>query len=138
MPDRQRRSLRIVVPRPDRVRTLDGIAFGWLDARLHHDRWLRAMTPQALCVYAFLCLAADHRGVSFYRRSRIARELGLDDSETSASLSRLRKLDLVAYRPFRSGAVDGFHQVMSLPLDGPPPLLDDVLAIDRLVAATRA
>lgn len=138
MPDRPRRSRRVVVPRPDRVRSLDGVAFGWLDARLHHHGWLRVLTPQALAVYAFLCLAADRRGVSFYRRSRIARELGLDDAETATALQRLRELDLVAYCPFRSLAVDGFHQVMSLPLDGPPSPLDDVLAIDRLVAASRA
>lgn len=138
MPDRPRRSLRVVVPRPDRVRTLDHVAFGWLDARLQHDGWLRVMTPQALSVYAFLCLAADRRGVSFYRRDRIARDLGLDDPELSADLARLRELDLVAYQPFRRGAADGFHQVLSLPTDGPPPLIPvDMLAIDRLVAGSR-
>jgi len=139
MPDRAYRSRRIVVPRPDRVRTLNRVAFGWLDARLHHDGWLRAMTPQALAVYAFLCLAADRRGVSFYRRDRIARELGLDDAELSSTLTRLRELDLVAYRPFRPGAADGFRQVLSLPADGPPPLIpDSALAIERLVAECRA
>ena len=92
-----------------------------------------------ISVYAFLCLAADRRGVSFYRRDRIARELGLDDSELSAALARLRELDLVAYQPFRRGAADGFHQVLSLPTGGPPPLIPvDMLAIDRLVAGSRA
>ena len=138
MPDRPRRSFRIVVPRPDRVRTLEGTTFGWFDARLQHEGWLRAMTPQALGVYAFLCLAADRRGVSFYRRSRIACELGLDDTEVSAALVRVCELDLVAYQPFRRGAVDGFHQVMSLPSGGPPSPLEGVLAIDSLVAASRA
>jgi hypothetical protein len=139
MSNRPRRSLRVVVPRPDRVRTLDHVTFGWLDARLQHDGWLRVMTPQALSVYTFLCLAADRRGVSFYRRDRIARELGLDDGELSATLVRLCELDLVAYRPFHPGAADGFHQVLSVPVDGPPPLLpEDVLAIDRLVAKRQA
>jgi len=128
---------RVVVPRPDRVRSLDHGAFGWLDARLGHDGWFGAMTPQALAVYAFLCVVADRSGVSFYRRERIARELGLDDAETSASLARLRELDLVAYTPFRPRAADGFHQVMSLPEDGPPSALAGVVSIDRLVEARR-
>jgi len=139
MAHHKRRSPRIVVPRPDRVRTLDRTAFGWLDARLHHDGWLRAMTPQALAVYAFLCLAADRRGVSFYRRARIARELGLDDVDVSAELARLAELDLVAYRPFHPGAADGFHQVLSLPAGGPPPLLPQAApSIERLVEKSRA
>jgi hypothetical protein len=133
-----RRPLRVVVPRPDRVRTLDHVAFGWLDARLQHDGWLRVMTPQAVAVYALLCLAADRSGVSFYRRSRMAHELGFDDAELFCTLTRLCDLDLVAYRPFRAGAADGFHQVLSVPDGGPPPLIPDhALSVDRLVAKAR-
>jgi hypothetical protein len=138
MPDRPRRSLRVVVPRPDRIRTLDDVAFGWLDARLQHDGWLRVLTPEALAVYAFLCLAADRSGVSYYRRSRMTDELGLDDTELSLTLARLRELDLIAYQPFRAGATDGFHQVLSIPGGGPPMLIpDDVIAVDRLVGKTQ-
>jgi len=122
---RRPRDQRVVVPRPDCVRTLPGTAFGWLDARLHHDGWLRALIPEALAVYTFLCLAADRRGVSFYRRDRIARELGLDDTEVAAALARLTALDLIAYTPFRPGAADGFHQVLALPSDGPGRALAD-------------
>jgi hypothetical protein len=119
------------------VRSLDRVAFGWLDARLRQEGWFGAMTSQALAVYAFLCVVADRNGVSFYRRERIARELGLDDAETSTSLARLCELDLVAYAPFRPRAADGFHQVMSLPEDGPPTPLGGVVSIDRLVEARR-
>ena len=111
---------RVVVPRPDRVRHLQGVAFGWLDARLLQDRWLPAVPAPALAVYAFLCLAADRQGVSFYRRDRIGGALGLDDHEVARALARLRELDLVAYAPFRPHTVDGFHQVLSLPTSGPP------------------
>jgi hypothetical protein len=130
---RRRRVRRIVVPRPDRVRSLDGTAFGWLDARIHHDGWLRVLTPEALAVYTFLCLAADRRGVSFYRRDRIARELGLGDVDVRAALARLDELDLVAYTPFRPGAADGFHQVLSLPRGGPG---DALLPLHDLIAKT--
>lgn len=112
---------RVVVPRPDRVRRLGpGTAFGWSDARLHRDRWLEALTPSALGTYVFLCLAADREGVSFYRRDRIGRALGLDDAEVAAALRRLRQLELVAYAPFSPHAVDGFHQVLALPAAPPP------------------
>ncbi len=136
---RRPRDQRVVVPRPDCVRTLAGTAFGWLDARLHHDGWLRALTPEALAVYTFLCLAADRRGVSFYRRDRIARELGLDDTDVATALTRLVDLDVVAYAPFRQGAVDGFHQVLSLPPDGPSPAFPDeaLLPLRELIAKTR-
>ena len=136
MPNRPRRSLHVVVPRPDRVRTLDQTGFGWLDARLQHDGWLCVMTPHELAVYAFLCLAADRQGVSFYRRDRIADKLGLGDSEVFEALARLRELDLVAHQPFRHGAADGFHQVLSLPMDGPPPAA--TIVIDKLVTKTKA
>ena len=36
------------------------------------------------------------------------------------ALHNLYDLDLVAYKPFSRYASDGFHQVLSLPQDGPP------------------
>lgn len=109
--------------RPDRLRDLAQARFGWLDARLLHEGWLRALSPSALATYAFLCLAADRRGLSFYRRARLGRELGLDDAEVHVALARLEQLELVAYRPFRAGAPDGYRQVLSVPPGGPPPVL---------------
>jgi len=123
MPDGARprgRHRSAVVPRPDRVRTIQGTPFGWLAAQLHRGGWLRVLTPEAVAAYAFLCLAADRNGVSYYRRDRISRELGLDDHDLHAVLARLEELDLVAYRPFKAGAADGYRQVLSLP-PGPPP-----------------
>lgn len=125
---------RRVVARPDRVRRLgSGTAFGWIDARLRCDGWLEALTPSALGAYVFLCLAADREGVSFYRRDRIGRALGLDDAEVARALRRLRDLDLVAYAPFSAHAVDGFHQVLSIPAGGPPvsPLATALRAVSR-------
>jgi hypothetical protein len=119
----RRPAIEVVVPRPDRVRTLQGIAFGWIDAGLQHRGWLRVLSPHAIAVYSFLCLVGDRSGVSFYRRDRIARELGLGEREVIDALTRLRELDLVAFRPFRPGAIDGFHQVLALPDTEPSPLL---------------
>ena len=116
-------SPRIVVPRPDRVRRIGPSGFGWLDAGLLHEGWLQVLTGKEMAIYAFLCLAADRQGVSWYRRRRIGEVLGIPEPEVHAALERLAELDLVAYAPFRRGAADGFHQVLSLPTGGPlaPP-----------------
>lgn len=97
-----------------------GTPFGWMDARVLRDGWLRVLTPEAIAVYTLLCVAANRDGVSYYRRDRIGHELGLPDASVRVALHRLVALDLVAYRPFHAHAVDGFHQVLALPAGGPP------------------
>jgi hypothetical protein len=79
-------------------------------------------------------LAANRDGVSYYRRERIGRELGLDDAQVHRALRRLEELDLVAYRPFRPGAADGFRQVLSLPAGQAPSLVNELVVglADRL------
>ena len=52
---------------------------------------------------------------------------GMNEEQVHLALRRLYELDLVAYRPFSRHASDGFHQVLSLPPDG-PPALEDLLA----------
>jgi hypothetical protein len=106
--------------RPDRVRSISGTAFGWLDARLLQEGWLAALGAEGTAAYAFLCLAADRQGLSYYRRDRIAHALALSDQALHHALSRLETLDLVAYRPFHRRAADGVRQVLALPA-GPPP-----------------
>jgi len=97
-----------------------GTPFGWMDARVLREGWIRLLAPEVIAVYAFLCVVANHDGVSYYRRDRIGDALGLSDAAVHAALQRLIALDLVAYRPFHAHAVDGFHQVLSLPAGGPP------------------
>jgi hypothetical protein len=66
---------REVVVERDRVRRPQGTAFGWIDARIKNDRWLGVLGPEAVAVYTFLCLAANHDGVSWYTRARMGGEL---------------------------------------------------------------
>ncbi len=114
-----------VLPRPDRLRSLQSQPFGWIAAGLHRQGWLRLLDCEATAAYTFLCLAADRSGVSYYRRERIGRELGLSDAQVHRALKRLEDLDLVAYRPFRPGAADGYRQVLSLPKGEAPALVDE-------------
>ncbi len=118
-----------VLPRPDRLRSLQSQPFCWFAAGLHRRGWLRLLDCEAVAAYTFLCLAADRRGVSYYRRERIGRELGLSDARVHRALKRLEDLDLVAYCPFRPGAADGYRQVLSLPA-GEAPALEDKLMTD--------
>lgn len=117
-----RRKPRVIIPRPHRVRRIGNAGFAWLDARLKHEGWLEVLSPDALAVYTFLCLAANREGVSWYRKDRIARTLGIPEDQLHLALRRLYELDLVAYRPFARHASDGFHQILALPQGGPPPL----------------
>lgn len=119
MPRRRRKPTR-VVPRPDRVRTLNGTYFGWIAVVLLRAGWLKVLRPDDVAVYLLLCLAADRKGVSFYRRGRMACEIGLGEDGVNTALGRLVRFDLIAHRPFRPGAPDGFWQVLSVPAGGPP------------------
>lgn len=110
---------REVVVERDRVRRQEGTAFGWIDARLKSEGWLGVLGPEAVSVYTFLCLAANREGVSWYTRARIGGELGLPDGDVWEALARLETLDLVAYRPFSTYAVDGWRQVLTVPPGGP-------------------
>ena len=122
---------RRVVPQLDRRRDLRGKGFGQIAADLRREGWVRELQVEEFASYCFLCLVADRDGVSFYRRSRIGEELGLDEQQVYRALRRLIELDLVAYAPFHPGAADGFHQVLSLPVRRAAPS-DEALIQDAL------
>jgi hypothetical protein len=105
---------RPVPPKPDLLRRPEG-AFGWLDARLLHDHWLDRLGPDATALLAFLALAADRHGASFYGRERMAAILGLARLALDRALNRLLELSLVAHRPWHSGHPDGVWQLLPVP-----------------------
>jgi len=100
-------------PRPDLVRQPHA-PFGWLEAHLLHDHWLRRLQPDATAVLLLLALAADRRGASYYSRSRMADRLGMDIGRVDRAVDRLLELGLVALRPWRPGQRDGVWQIMPL------------------------
>jgi len=123
--------MRPAPPRPDLLRRPAG-AFGWLDARLLHERWLGELGPDATAVLVLLALAADRHGASFYGRGRMATLLGLAPDAVDRALDRLRLLGLVDHRPWRPGHPDGVWQLLPVPRRtrkrGPPQRLGDLLA----------
>ena len=125
----KRRSNRVVIPRPERMRRFARSGFGWVDARLLKDGWLTVMRPEEVAVYLFLCLVANQQGISWYRRDRIREALNLGEEETRRALARLCELDLVAYLPFGRYDSEGFRQVLSLPSPGPASSSDEAGAL---------
>jgi hypothetical protein len=115
----QKNTQRIIVPRPERIRSPSQSGYGWLDARLHRQGWLELLSPEDIAVYTFLCLVANRQGVSWYRRDRIQKSLCINETDLWQALERLYELDIVAYHPFSKYASNGFHQVLSLPLNAP-------------------
>jgi hypothetical protein len=106
-----------LVPAPDRVRQIHG-SFAWLDHRLLREGHVERMTLQDLAVYLFLVLAADRTGTSFYRKDVVCRKLGLDWGEFEESKARLLERGFIAFRPFTPHDVDGFYQVLPVPMGG--------------------
>jgi len=101
-------------PRPGQIRRPAG-SFGWLDARLLHDRWLERLGPQRIAVLTLLALAADRTGSSFYRRDSMARALSMPQADLDEALGRLLELELLAHRPWSAGHLDGVWQLLPVP-----------------------
>jgi hypothetical protein len=100
---------------PQRLRNVPR-SFAWIDHRLRSEAFLPRLLPEDLALYLFLVLAADQRGLSCWRLDRIARDLASFDLRALAKArARLAELDVIAYRPWRSGERDGCYQVLSVP-----------------------
>ena len=118
-----------IVPSPQRIRTIPPKGFGWLDAGLLRERWFPLMSTEAIAIYVFLCIVANPRGVSWYRRDKIFELMGIHEDEGRKALRRLQDLDLVAYRPFSKHSSEGYWQVLSLPHRPPPEPARELLEL---------
>ena len=110
-------------PRPDLIRS-PRAPYGWLDAGLLRQGWLRRVGPRATAVLTFLALVADREGVSYYRRERIALALDMNRGDVDQALAHLLAEGLVAFSSWRPGEQDGVWQILPLPAVAPPPLID--------------
>ena len=100
-----------VPPRPDLLRRPQA-PFGWLEAHLLHEHWLRRLQPDATAVLLLLALAADRRGASYFSRARMADSLGMDVERVDRALERLLDAELVDLRPWRTASRDGVWQIL--------------------------
>lgn len=116
---------------PQRVRNVPP-SFAWIDHRLRSNGFLPRLRPEDLGLYLFLVLAADQRGLSCWRLDRIEKALSnFDCHALGEARSRLAELDLIAYRPWRSGDPDGCYQVLSV--QRPPELSPELQQVlDRI------
>ena len=103
-----------IVPEPARVRRIH-TSFAWLDHRLLRERHLEGMSLVEIAVYVFLVLAGDRNGVSFYNKATISKKLSIDWDDFERAKHALLEKELIAFRPFTPGDVDGFYQVLPLP-----------------------
>jgi hypothetical protein len=110
-------SERPVPPRPGLQRRPPR-SFGWINARMLKEDWLSRLGPHGTAVLAFLAIAADGEGASFYLRETMAMKIGLDRRELDRCLERLLELELVALRPWSAGRADGVWQVLPMPRGG--------------------
>ena len=101
-------------PHPGLQRRPTG-SFGWLDARLLHERRLAALGPEATATLTLLALAADAEGASYWSRARMAHALRMSRPRIDAALRVLLDRNLVAHRPWRRGHADGVWQLLPLP-----------------------
>jgi len=73
------------------------------------------MGPDTTAVLAFLALAANEEGASFYLREKMAMKVGLARRELDQCLERLLEQNLIALRPWGPGRADGVWQVLPVP-----------------------
>lgn len=102
-----------LVPEPARVRRIH-TSFAWLDHRLLRDGHLEEMSLVEVALYVFLVLAGDRNGVSFYNKATISKKLNLDWDDFERAKRALLEKELIAFRSFTPGDVDGFYQILPL------------------------
>lgn len=111
-------------------------SFAWLDHRLRSGGCLSRLEADEIALYFFLVLAADAQGLSCWRLDRIERELPLDISALQMARKELVRADLIAFKPWRTGCLDGAYQVLELPPPAPAtPWSPGPMAIGQVLAA---
>ena len=90
--------------------------FGWVDARLIREDWLRDCSPTAWALYLFWVTVADAQGLSYYADQSVAHRLRIPVEAVNTGRAELLRAGLLAYEP---------------------PLVQ-VLSLDRRVENTKA
>ena len=73
--------------------------FGWVDARLIREDWLRDCSPTAWALYLFWVTVADAQGLSYYADQSVAQRLRIPAEAVSTGRAELLRAGLLAYEP---------------------------------------
>lgn len=73
--------------------------FGWVDARLIREDWLRDCSPTAWALYLFWVTVADAQGLSYYADESVAQRLRLPVEAVKTGRAELLRAGLLAYEP---------------------------------------
>jgi hypothetical protein len=107
-----KRKLSVLVPQ--RLRKMPP-SFAWIDHQLRAQGWLQRFEPADYALYLFLVLAADRDGLSCWRLDRIERAVPCFDRQALwQARERMMENELIAFRPWRPGGIDGSYQVLSI------------------------
>lgn len=112
---------------PARLRHLPP-RFSWLDQRLVGAGHLSRCSRDAQALYLFLAVVSDANGLSYYSDRNVCGHLGMSPEHLAQARSRLRSLELVAYRK-------PLYQVLDLDPHkaGHPPRENKPLSIAELL-----
>jgi hypothetical protein len=104
------------IPDPERIRTLEGTNFGWVDRALVHTGFLSEMKQEEFVLYTFLCLVADKYGVSFYGIKKMKNLLKMGHTRLQSARDALAGRGLITFEidPKTNQVI---YQVLPLPID---------------------
>lgn len=71
--------------------------FGWVDARLIREDWLRDCSPTAWALYLFWVTVADAQGLSYYADQSVAQRLRIRVEAVHTGRAELLRAGLLAY-----------------------------------------
>ena len=73
--------------------------FGWVDARLIREDWLRDCSPTAWALYLFWVTVADAQGLSYYADPSVEQRLRIPVEAVNTGRAELLRAGLLAYEP---------------------------------------
>lgn len=101
----------------DRIRKVPK-SYSWIDHDVINTGIIDVLKKEEILLYYFLVNVGDKQGISFYRRETICDKLKIGLDQYEKAKEALIEYDLIAYKSFNRYSLNGFFQVLSLPMKG--------------------